>query len=123
MGMIRKLLKPGRHLPWSLLSLVLVTTLVWMFLGLGPSGMGLDPSNSFSFTHNQLEYSESDGSSEDECDCSAILKGDHDAVEKAKLLTITKGFQKSVKVPDEYYVNATQDCRCGIVLLHYSFQL
>ncbi|XP_039476788.1 beta-1,3-galactosyl-O-glycosyl-glycoprotein beta-1,6-N-acetylglucosaminyltransferase-like [Oreochromis aureus] len=41
----------------------------------------------------------------------AILQGEKEELQKAKLLTISKEFQKSAQVPDECYINATQDCR------------
>ncbi|KAG7223420.1 hypothetical protein INR49_015523 [Caranx melampygus] len=37
--------------------------------------------------------------------------GDKEALEKAKLLSITKDFHKSIRIPNEYYMNATRDCR------------
>lgn len=62
--------------------------------------------------YSWLEYEDADGSPESVCDCSAILQGDMEAVEQAKLLTITKDFKKSVQIPDEYYIHATKDCGC-----------
>lgn len=58
-----------------------------------------------------LEYTDDDESPEKVCNCSAILQGEKEELQKAKLLTISKEFQKSAQVPDEYYINATQDCR------------
>ncbi|CAB1444489.1 unnamed protein product, partial [Pleuronectes platessa] len=60
--------------------------------------------------YSWLEYTDSDDSPEKVCNCSAILQGEREALEQAKLLTITKDFHKSVHIPDEHYVNATEDC-------------
>ncbi|CAL8237933.1 unnamed protein product, partial [Merluccius merluccius] len=57
-----------------------------------------------------LEFTD-DGVPEEAFDCTAILKGDRDELDKAKLLSVTKDFRKKVKVNEEYYVTATQDCR------------
>lgn len=85
---------------------------------LSGSKTGWDPA--YVLRYSWLEYTEADGSPEKVWNCPAILQGEREAVEQAKLLTITKDFQKSVQIPDEYYINATQDCRC--VALNYSFQ-
>ncbi|XP_035763265.1 beta-1,3-galactosyl-O-glycosyl-glycoprotein beta-1,6-N-acetylglucosaminyltransferase-like [Neolamprologus brichardi] len=58
-----------------------------------------------------LQYANDDESPEKVCKCSAILQGEKEELQKAKLLTITKDFQKIIQIPDEYYINATQDCR------------
>ncbi|XP_039659092.1 beta-1,3-galactosyl-O-glycosyl-glycoprotein beta-1,6-N-acetylglucosaminyltransferase-like [Perca fluviatilis] len=74
---------------------------------LGLPKIGWDPTYRFSW----LEYTDADDLPEKVCNCSAILLGESEAVEQAKILTITKDFRKSVQIPDEYYINATQDCR------------
>ncbi|XP_041856638.1 beta-1,3-galactosyl-O-glycosyl-glycoprotein beta-1,6-N-acetylglucosaminyltransferase-like isoform X2 [Melanotaenia boesemani] len=61
--------------------------------------------------YSWLEYADDDGSPEKEYNCPAILLGEREAVEQAKILTITKHFRKSIQIPDDYYINATQDCR------------
>ncbi|XP_026176704.1 beta-1,3-galactosyl-O-glycosyl-glycoprotein beta-1,6-N-acetylglucosaminyltransferase [Mastacembelus armatus] len=61
--------------------------------------------------YSWLEYSAADGGPENVCNCSAILQGDKEAVDRAKLLLITKDFRKNIHIPDEYYIHATQDCR------------
>ncbi|XP_047446978.1 beta-1,3-galactosyl-O-glycosyl-glycoprotein beta-1,6-N-acetylglucosaminyltransferase-like [Mugil cephalus] len=43
--------------------------------------------------------------------CPAILKGEREALDEAKLLSISKEFRRSTKIPDAYYINATQNCR------------
>uniref|UniRef100_A0A3B3CWV5 Glucosaminyl (N-acetyl) transferase 3, mucin type n=1 Tax=Oryzias melastigma TaxID=30732 RepID=A0A3B3CWV5_ORYME len=67
----------------------------------------------FKLHYDWLEYTD-DGSPESECNCSSILEGDQEALDKAKVLTITREFQKRVKIPNEYYVNATKDCKIFI---------
>lgn len=78
---------------------------------------GRDPT--YNLRYSWLEYTDADGGPEKVCNCSAILQGEREALEQAKLLTISKDFHKSVQIPDEYYINATQDCRC--VALNYRF--
>ncbi|KAM4745076.1 beta-1,3-galactosyl-O-glycosyl-glycoprotein beta-1,6-N-acetylglucosaminyltransferase-like isoform 1-T2 [Anableps anableps] len=58
-----------------------------------------------------LEYKDHDFGPERMCNCSAIQRGNREALERAKLLTITKEFQKNIQISDEYYINETQDCR------------
>ncbi|KAM4615896.1 beta-1,3-galactosyl-O-glycosyl-glycoprotein beta-1,6-N-acetylglucosaminyltransferase-like [Polymixia lowei] len=99
-------IKPGRRL---LVMLFGILGLLSIFVWLSPSELDWDPS--YSLSYSWLEYTYTDFSPEDVCNCSAILQGEPEALEKAKLLTITKDFQKSVQIPDEYYINATKDCR------------
>ncbi|XP_054467752.1 beta-1,3-galactosyl-O-glycosyl-glycoprotein beta-1,6-N-acetylglucosaminyltransferase-like [Anoplopoma fimbria] len=61
--------------------------------------------------YSWLDYTDADGNPENVCNCSAILQGERDALDQAILLSITKDFKKSVHIPNEYYVNASQDCR------------
>ncbi|KAM4602927.1 beta-1,3-galactosyl-O-glycosyl-glycoprotein beta-1,6-N-acetylglucosaminyltransferase-like [Polymixia lowei] len=61
--------------------------------------------------YSLLDCTDTDGSPEDACSCSAIMQGDTVAVEKAKILTTMEDFKKSVQIPDEHYINATRDCR------------
>lgn len=65
----------------------------------------------FMFSYRWLEITDADGNPEAVCNCSAILQGDNEEIEKAKILGIRQDFQKSIQIPDEYYVNASQDCR------------
>ncbi|XP_014853735.1 PREDICTED: beta-1,3-galactosyl-O-glycosyl-glycoprotein beta-1,6-N-acetylglucosaminyltransferase [Poecilia mexicana] len=58
-----------------------------------------------------LEYRDYDFGPERVCNCSAIQEGNTEALLEAKLLTITKEFQKNIQIPDEYYINETKDCR------------
>lgn len=67
--------------------------------------------NAYMFYYNWLEISDADGNPEAACNCSAVLQGDQEEIEKAKILAITEAFQKSVQIPDEYYLSATENCR------------
>ncbi|XP_051278500.1 beta-1,3-galactosyl-O-glycosyl-glycoprotein beta-1,6-N-acetylglucosaminyltransferase-like [Dicentrarchus labrax] len=91
-----------------LLKLTVVLGSLWMVLRLGFPEKGWAPT--YILRYSWLEYTDADGSPEKVCNCSAILRGEREALEQAKLLTITKDFHKSVQIPDEYYINATQDC-------------
>ncbi|XP_070690409.1 beta-1,3-galactosyl-O-glycosyl-glycoprotein beta-1,6-N-acetylglucosaminyltransferase-like [Pempheris klunzingeri] len=92
-----------------LLTLIVVLGSLWMLSLLSCSKAGKDPASPLRY--RQFEYTDDDGSPEKACNCSAILRGDREALEQAKLLTLTKDFHKSVRIPDEYYINAAQDCR------------
>lgn len=70
-----------------------------------------DWGTAYMFHTSWLEITDADGNPEAVCNCSAILQGDQEEIEKTKILAITQEFQKSVHIPDEYYFNATQDCR------------
>lgn len=61
--------------------------------------------------YSWLEITDADGNPEAVCNCSAILQRDQEEIEKAKTLAITRQFQKTIQIPDEYYINATRDCR------------
>ncbi|KAM9361106.1 beta-1,3-galactosyl-O-glycosyl-glycoprotein beta-1,6-N-acetylglucosaminyltransferase-like [Symphorus nematophorus] len=102
-----RLLRRGRL--QQLLKLTVILGSVWIFTSLSRPKTGWDPI--YTLQYSWLEYTDGDGSLEELCDCSAILQGDREALELAKILTNTRNFQKSVQVPDEYYINATQDCR------------
>lgn len=65
------------------------------------------------FQHHRLAFTNADGNPEAACNCSAVLQGDEEEIEKSKILGLTKAFQEALQIPDEYYINATQDCRCG----------
>ncbi|XP_054905143.1 beta-1,3-galactosyl-O-glycosyl-glycoprotein beta-1,6-N-acetylglucosaminyltransferase-like [Poeciliopsis prolifica] len=58
-----------------------------------------------------LDYRDYDFGPETLCNCSGLLEGNTEALVEAKLLTITKEFQKHIHIPDEYYINETKDCR------------
>ncbi|XP_051278497.1 beta-1,3-galactosyl-O-glycosyl-glycoprotein beta-1,6-N-acetylglucosaminyltransferase-like [Dicentrarchus labrax] len=101
-----RILTPG-SLQLSL-KLTVVLGSLWMVFLLSFPEKGWDPT--YILRYSWLEYTDADGGPEKVCNCSAILRGEREALEQAKLLTITKDFHKSVQIPDEYYINATQDC-------------
>ncbi|XP_017269213.1 beta-1,3-galactosyl-O-glycosyl-glycoprotein beta-1,6-N-acetylglucosaminyltransferase-like [Kryptolebias marmoratus] len=94
-----------------LLSLKLTVGLgsLWMVYLVGQLNSGRTPG--FIHSHSWLEYSDDDGGPEKVCNCSAILQGEQEALEQAKILTITRDFRRNIQIPDEYYINETQDCR------------
>ncbi|MEQ2257742.1 hypothetical protein ILYODFUR_037857, partial [Ilyodon furcidens] len=100
-----------RKKSWRHLLLVLTVALgsLWMvFLVLQlDTSWPLDPIHSQSW----LEYKDYDFGPERVCNCSAIQQGDQEALQEAKILTITKHFRKTIQIPDEYYISQTQDCR------------
>ncbi|XP_019131558.2 beta-1,3-galactosyl-O-glycosyl-glycoprotein beta-1,6-N-acetylglucosaminyltransferase [Larimichthys crocea] len=93
-----------------LLKLTVVLGSLWMLYLLGWPRTGWRLEATYSLRHSWLEYTDDDGGPEKVCNCSAILQGEREALDQAKLLSITKDFQKNVRIPDEYYINATQDC-------------
>lgn len=96
----------GAHLLLALLLSCVLATL-WI-LTLSPSEMDLD--GVYRLRYSSLDYTD-DNSPENACNCSGIVQGDPKVLEQAKLLIITKEFHKRIQIPDEYYINATQDCR------------
>ncbi|KAM8760524.1 beta-1,3-galactosyl-O-glycosyl-glycoprotein beta-1,6-N-acetylglucosaminyltransferase-like [Acanthopagrus schlegelii] len=93
-----------------LLKLLLLSVVLGSLCMLRVSRPKMSWNPSYIMGYSWLEYTNDDGGPEKVCNCSAILRGETGALEQAKLLTITKDFQKSVQIPDEYYINATQDC-------------
>lgn len=94
------------------LKLILKLAAVVAFLGmLAVLRHKTDWRNTYMFHYSWLEITDADGNPEAACNCSAILQGDQEEIEKAKILAVRQDFQKAVQIPDEYYVNATQDCR------------
>ncbi|KAG8011983.1 Beta-1 [Nibea albiflora] len=91
-----------------LLTLSVVLGSLWMLYTLNWPRIGWSPT--YSLSNSWLEYTDDDGVPEKVCNCSAILQGEREALDQAKVLLISKDFQKSVRIPDEYYINATQDC-------------
>lgn len=108
------LLKKSRLL---LLKLTVVLGSLWILPLLIRPQTGWDPT--YTLRYSWLEYTDADSSPEKACNCTAIMRGEREAIDQAKILSITKDFRKSVHIPDEYYINATQDCRC--VSLNYRF--
>lgn len=58
-----------------------------------------------------LDYVDAERGMAPACDCASILEGDAEEIEKAKLLMLHRDFPKSVRISDEDYINATQDCQ------------
>lgn len=58
-----------------------------------------------------LFYIPTDGLPGSSCDCLKVLRGDVEEIEKVKLLSIRKDFRRKVRVTDDFYINATQDCK------------
>ncbi|XP_041793251.1 beta-1,3-galactosyl-O-glycosyl-glycoprotein beta-1,6-N-acetylglucosaminyltransferase-like [Chelmon rostratus] len=102
-----RLLKQGR--PLLLLKLTVVLGSLWMLTLLSRPKTGWD--TTYILGYSWLEYTDADSGPEKVCNCSAILQGEKEALVQAKLLSITRDFHKSVRIPNEYYINATQDCR------------
>ncbi|XP_041856168.1 beta-1,3-galactosyl-O-glycosyl-glycoprotein beta-1,6-N-acetylglucosaminyltransferase-like [Melanotaenia boesemani] len=92
-----------------LLRITVVVGSLWMIFLV--SQLDNDWTSARFLEYSWLEYADDDGSPEKEYNCPAILLGEREAVEQAKILTITKHFRKSIQIPDDYYINATQDCR------------
>ena len=107
---------------WHVLKLTTAVMSVWMLAILSQPEAVWDPTADI-FTNRQLEYTDEDGDLEASCDCSAILQGDTEEIEKAALLSLSKAFLETVRIPDEYYINATQDCRCVVVLGNLILQI
>ncbi|KAM8887361.1 beta-1,3-galactosyl-O-glycosyl-glycoprotein beta-1,6-N-acetylglucosaminyltransferase-like isoform 1-T2 [Spinachia spinachia] len=101
-----------------LLLLVIVgLILLWVLYPLIPHHLELGCKRIDSYSWSN--YGDADGglpaklldSATGQCDCPALFLGDSEALEQAKTLTNSKNFQKSIKIPNEYYINASQDCR------------
>lgn len=56
-------------------------------------------------------YTLTDGVEESECSCSKVMRGNVDEIAKAKLLVFRKDFHGKVHVPDEFYIDATLNCK------------
>ncbi|XP_061672939.1 beta-1,3-galactosyl-O-glycosyl-glycoprotein beta-1,6-N-acetylglucosaminyltransferase-like [Syngnathoides biaculeatus] len=74
--------------------------------------VGRNPSSNSLGRYAGLDYgNDDDESPEKACNCSAVFRGEREALEQTKLLTLTKDFRKRVRVPDQFYVNARKDCK------------
>ncbi|XP_075903317.1 beta-1,3-galactosyl-O-glycosyl-glycoprotein beta-1,6-N-acetylglucosaminyltransferase-like [Nelusetta ayraudi] len=93
-----------------LLLLTVVAGALWIVMQVTRHQSSWNPSNIFNY--GWLDYTnDNDGGPELACDCFAVLQGNALETDKAKILTVTKEFRKRVQVPDEIYINATQNCR------------
>lgn len=97
-----------------LLKAIVVLGSLWMLYLINYSTTGWNPT--YAFGYSWLEYTDADGGPERVCNCLAILQGKREALEEAKLLTITKSFQDSIHIPDEDYIRATQNCMCAALI-------
>lgn len=80
----------------KIIAVMVVLALLWIQFKSGPK------------TSNLLI----DGNSESEYDCSEILRGNVEEIEKTKLLLSSTDFRQKVLHPDDHYIKAAQDCKC-----------
>ncbi|KAJ3604398.1 hypothetical protein NHX12_029139 [Muraenolepis orangiensis] len=102
-----------------LLGIILMSLALWAVIVYGPiQNLSGSYSIVYKLMYSSLELTD-DGVPEEAFNCSAIQKGDAVEVDKAKRLSGTKDFREKVRVSEEYYVNATQDCRHYILTRKY----
>lgn len=58
-----------------------------------------------------LEYRDDNFDLEKVSNCAAILEGNEEAVAQAKLLTAKPDFHSNIQTSNDFYIDATQDCR------------
>ncbi|XP_068167452.1 beta-1,3-galactosyl-O-glycosyl-glycoprotein beta-1,6-N-acetylglucosaminyltransferase-like [Antennarius striatus] len=92
-----------------LLKLAFILVSLWMLVSLSHIATGWHPS--FILSLRWLEYTDNNGGPEIVCNCSAIFQGELEAIEEAKILAITRDFRKSVQISDDFYINASENCR------------
>lgn len=94
-------MKPPRRFSLKLLlKIVVVLGSLWMVTLVHKPQSRWNPS-----------YHLTDGVLESSCDCLKVLHDDDEEVEKAKLLSIRRDFRNKVRLTDDFYINATQDCK------------
>lgn len=98
---------PKRRRKLLLLFMAAIASL-WLITGYNPCH---DSWNSPLLVFDLLDYVNTDRGMASACDCASILEGDTEEIEKAKLLMLHKDFHKSVRISDEDYISATQDCQ------------
>ncbi|CAL8235042.1 unnamed protein product [Arctogadus glacialis] len=59
----------------------------------------------------QLEASSASWEGKGGLNCTAVVLGDPDSLKTAQWLAQNRNYRRKVKLTDEYYINATQDCR------------
>ena len=92
-----------------LLRVSAIVALLWtVVFVISPIETEWDPISSWS--NRWQDYKEYEENLEDACNCSSFLQGDIDCIENAKILSISKDFQKKVLRKEDYYINATVDC-------------
>lgn len=99
-----------RRKGWELL-LKLTFGLASLWIIFFVSQLDTDWTSANFFENRWLEYTDDDGGPEKECNCPGIMLGQREALEQAKILTISKDFRKNIQIPDDYYINATKNCR------------
>lgn len=102
---------PSRHLNLNLLLKIMVIVVVLGVLWITCIGQ---PKSRWGSS-----YTLTDGVEESECDCLEVMRGNVDEITKAKLLVLKKNFRKNVHVPDDFYIDATQDCKCVAELISF----
>lgn len=60
----------------------------------------------------KTSYILTDGGEGSDVNCSEVMLGNADVLSKAKLRVLRKDFLQKVRVPDDFYIDATQDCKC-----------
>lgn len=101
----------ARHFNLSLLLKIIVVVVVLGLLGITCIGR---PKSRW-----KSSYTLTDGVEGSECNCSEVMRGNVDEITKAKLLVLRKDFRKKVHVPDDFYIDATRDCKCVAELVSF----
>ncbi|XP_067109786.1 beta-1,3-galactosyl-O-glycosyl-glycoprotein beta-1,6-N-acetylglucosaminyltransferase-like [Osmerus mordax] len=99
-----RLLSPQRCC-WLLLPVTLVSMAVWMLLT-GPNKL----TSHLRHQDTWWDYDDADLSSKGTCNCDAILRGEPEAVEQAKLLSFERLFRKRTRISDNHFFNVSQGC-------------
>lgn len=97
---------PNRTCKPLLLFMAAVGSL-WLITG---NNLSRDSWNPPLLLFDLLNYVDTDRGMASECNCASIWQGDTEEIEKAKLMMLHKELRRSVRISDEDYVNATQDC-------------
>lgn len=79
------------------------------------SAVEIEWDSGFNFSYRWLEYTGHEGDPENPCNCSAILQSDPQSIEQAKLLSLTQDFRHKFIKSNDYYKNATMDCRWAVL--------
>ena len=102
-----------RHGHLLILRVSAIVALLWTIVFvISPVEIEWDPI--LRWNNRWLDSKEYEGKLEDACNCSFLLQGDIDCITNAKILSITNDFRKKVLRKEDYYINATVDCRWAI---------
>lgn len=96
---------PNRTCKPLLLLIAAVGTL-WLI-----TGYKLSSCNPPGLIFDLLNYVDTERGTASECNCASVWRGDAEEIESAKLKMLHKDFRRSVRISDEEYINATQDCK------------